>query len=217
MGVGLFAGLHALGPPDFQLVEDGGHRPLAPAGHIGHAEHDGFGGKARLYVEVDQLFHLTVGQRAGKAGLSAVDEARDHGVGAACGGDLRPGHGGRSRGFCSRRGVLVVALEKPCTGPEREGAFGREAAAQFEVGTNFFGVSDAGGQHIQCYPDVVFLGDAQLGKDELRHRDGVAPELFETVYHLLSPLSASSSFGGGDQGSQSRMEGRCFQSARSAL
>ena len=48
-------------------------------------------------------------------------------------------------------------------------------------------------------------------------RTGVAPELFETVYHLLSPLSASSPFGGGDQGSQSRMEGRCFQSARSVL
>ena len=217
VGVGLFAGLHALGPPDFQLVEDGGHRPLAPAGHIGHAEHDGLGGKALLHVEIDQLFHLAVGQRAGKAGLSAVDEARDHGVGAACGGDLRPGHGGRSRGLCSRRGVLVVALEKPRTGPEGEGAFGRDAAAQFKVGTNFFGVGDAGGQHIQRYPDIVFLGDAQLGKDELRHRDGVALELFETVYHLLSPLSASSSFGGGDQGSQSRMEGRCFQSARSAL
>ena len=217
VGVGLFAGLHALGPPDFQLVEDGGHRPLAPAGHIGHAEHDGLGGKALLHVEVDQLFHLAVGQRAGKAGLSAVDEARDHGVGAACGGDLRPGHGGRSRGLCSRRGVLVVALEKPRTGPEGEGAFGRDAAAQFKVGTNFFGVGDAGGQHIQRYPDVVFLGNAQLGKDELRHRDGVALELFETVYHLLSPLSASSSFGGGDQGSQSRMEGRCFQSARSVL
>ena len=178
---------------------------------------NGLGGKALLYVEVDQLFHLAVSQRAGKAGLSAVDEARDHGVGAACGGDLRPGHGGRSRGLCSRRGVLVVALEKPRTGPEGEGAFGRDAAAQFKVGTNFFGVGDAGGQHIQRYPDVVFLGDAQLGKDELRHRDGVALELFETVYHLLSPLSASSSFGGGDQGSQSRMEGRCFQSARSVL
>jgi len=133
------------------------------------AEHDGLGGKALLYVEVDQLFHLAVSQRAGKAGLSAVDEARDHGVGAACGGDLRPGHGGRSRGLCSRRGVLVVALEKPRTGPEGEGAFGRDAAAQFKVGTNFFGVGDAGGQHIQRYPDVVFLGDAQLGKDELRH------------------------------------------------
>ena len=216
VGVGLFAGLHSLGPPDLQLVEDGGHGPLAPAGHIGHAEHDRLGGIALLHIEVDQLFHFAVGQRAGKARLGAVDEAGDHGVGAACGGDLRPRHGGGGRRLCARGGVLVVALQQPRAGPEGEGALGRDAAAQLQVCAELVRVGDAGGQHIQRHPDVILLGDAQLGKDELRHRDGVALEFLDAVDHLSPSLSASSSFGG-DHGSESRMEGRCFQYAVSAL
>ena len=51
---------------------------------------------------------------------------------------------------------------------------------------------------------------------KLRHRDGVALEFLDAVDHLSPSLSASSSFGG-DHGSESRMEGRCFQYAVSAL
>ena len=130
VGVGLFAGLYALGPPDFQLVEDGGHRPLAPAGHIGHAEHDGLGCKGLLHIEVYQLFHFGVGQRAGKAGLGAVDEGGDHGVGAAGRCDLAPGHGGRGCGLLARGGVLFIPFQQTRTGPEGQGTLGGHLTAE---------------------------------------------------------------------------------------
>ena len=55
----------------------------AGAGNVGGAQHHGLRRKALLHIKVDQLFHLPVGQRTGKAGLCAVDQAGDHGVGAA--------------------------------------------------------------------------------------------------------------------------------------
>ena len=75
VGVGLLAGLHALGAPDFQLVQHRSHGALAPARHVGHAEHDRLGRVALLHIEIDQLFHLAVGQRAAKTGLRAVAQA----------------------------------------------------------------------------------------------------------------------------------------------
>ncbi len=138
MGIGLLAGLHALGPPDFQLVADGTHGALAPAGHIGHAEHHRLGGVALLQVEVDQLLHLAVGQGTGEAGLGAVDEAGDHGVGAGSGSDLGPGHGGRGCGLAARGAVLLVPFQQPGTGPEGQGALGGHPAAELQVFAEFF-------------------------------------------------------------------------------
>lgn len=92
--------------------------------------------------------HLLVGQSPAKAGLPAVDQAGDHGVGAAGGSDLLPGHGGRCAGFQAGGGVFVVALQQTCACPEGEGAFGGDAAAQFQISAELVGVGDAGGQHI---------------------------------------------------------------------
>ena len=128
--VGLFAGLHTLGPPDLQFVADGTHRPLAPAGHISHTEHNGLGCKGLLHIEVYQLFHFGVGQRAGKAGLGAVDEGGDHGVGSAGRCDLAPGHGGRGCGLLARGGVLLVPFQQTRTGPEGQGTLGGHLAAK---------------------------------------------------------------------------------------
>jgi trk system potassium uptake protein TrkH len=128
--VGLFAGLHTLGPPDLQFVADGTHRPLAPAGHVGHAEHDSLGCKGLLHIEIHQFFHFGVGQRTGKAGLGAVDEGGDHGVGAAGRCDLAPGHGGRGCGLLARGGVLLVPFQQTCTGPEGQGTLGGHLAAE---------------------------------------------------------------------------------------
>lgn len=128
--VGLFAGLHTLGPPDLQFVADGTHRPLAPAGHVGHAEHNSLGCKGFLHIEIYQLFHFGVGQRAGKAGLGAVDEGGDHGVGSAGRCDLAPGHGGRGCGFLARGGVLLVPFQQTCTGPEGQGTLGGHLTAE---------------------------------------------------------------------------------------
>ena len=176
--VGLFAGLHALVAPDLQLVDHSGHGALVPAGHVGHAEHHGLGRVAVLHIEVHQPLHVAVGQRAGKAGLCTVDEAGDHGVGAAGGCDLGPCHGGRGTWLFAGGGVFLVAFQQTGTCPEGQRAFGTDAAAQFEVGADLVRVGDAGGQHIQSHAHVVFLGDAQLGKYQLRHGDGIAFEFF---------------------------------------
>ena len=160
-----------------------GHGALAPAGHISYAQHHGLGRKALLHIQVHQLFHLGMGQRTGKAGLPAVDQAGDHGVGAAGGGDLRPAHGGGSAGLCARRGVFFVALQKPRTCPERQSTLGADAAAQLEVGADLVRVGHAGGQYIQRHPHIVFFGNAQLGEHQLRHGDGIALQFFQTVDH----------------------------------
>ena len=218
VGVGLLAGLHALGAPNLQLMHHGSHGALAAAGHIGHAQHHGLRRKTLLHIQVHQLFHLAVGQRAGKAGLGAVDQAGDHGVGAAGGGDLGPGHGGGGTGLGTRGRVFLVAFQQPGTGPEGQGTFGADAAAQLEVCADLVRVGDAGGQYIQSHPDVVFFGDAQLGKYQLRHRDGIALEFFQTVDHaFLVSASSSGSGAGGVQGSQSIMSGQFFQRSGSAL
>ena len=178
VGVGLLAGLHALGAPDLQLMHHGSHGALAAAGHIGHAQHHGLRRKTLLHIQVHQFFHLAVGQRAGKAGLGAVDQAGDHGVGAAGGGDLGPGHGCGGAGFLARCGVLFVPLQQASARPEGEGALGADAAAQLEVGTDLVRVGDAGRQHIQSHAHIVFFGDAQFGKHQLRHCNGIALEFF---------------------------------------
>ena len=178
VGIRLFAGLHALSPPDFQLVGHSGHSPLALAGHIGHAEHDGFRGKAILQIQVDDLFHLAVGQRPGKAGLCTVDEAGNHRVGAGSRGDLLPGHGGGGAGLLARGSVLLVPFQQAGTRPERKGALCRHPAAEFQVRTQLVRVCDTRCQHIQRHADIIFLRDAQLGKYQLRHRNGIAFELF---------------------------------------
>ena len=178
MGIRLLTGLYALGAPDLQLVDDGRHGALAAAGSVGGAEHDRFRRVAFLYIQVDDLFHLIVGQRPGKAGLGTVDETGDHGVGAACRGDLGPGHGGRCTGLRTRGGVFFVAFQQPGTGPKGEGALRADAAAQSQVRADLVRVGDAGGQHIQGDPHVVFFCDAQLGKHQLRHRDGITFEFF---------------------------------------
>ena len=183
MGIGLLAGLPALGAPDLQFVGHSGHGTFAPAGYIGHAEHHSFRRKALLHIQVHQLFHFGVGQRTGKAGLPAVDQAGDHGVSAAGGGDLRPAHGGGSTGLCARRGVFLVALQKPCTCPESQRTFCTDAAAQLEVGADLVRVGHAGGQHIQRHPHIVFFGNAQLGEHQLRHGDSIALQFFQTVDH----------------------------------
>ena len=183
VGIGLLAGLHALSTPDLQLMGHGSHGALAPACHIGYAQHHGLGRKALLHIQVHQLFHLGMGQRTGKAGLSAVDQAGDHRVGAACSGDLCPPHGGRGTGLCARCGVFLVALQKPCTRPERQCALCADAAAQLKVGADLVGVGHAGGQYIQRHPHIVFFGNTQLGEHQLRHGDGIALQFFQTVDH----------------------------------
>ena len=124
-----------------------------------------------------------MGQRTGKAGLCAVDQAGDHRVGAAGGGDLRPAHGGRGAGLCARRGVFLVAFQKPCTCPEGQRALSADAAAQLEVGADLVRVGHAGSQHIQRHPHIVFFGNAQLREHQLRHGDGIAFQFFQTVDH----------------------------------
>ena len=178
MRVRLFAGLHALGAPDFQLVADRAHGPLALAGHIGHAEHDRLRREPVDDVQVDQLFHLAVGQRAGKPRLCAVDEAGDHRVGAGCRRDLSPRHWSRGARLFTGGRILLIALQQPGTGPEGQRALGGHLAAQFEVRADLLRVGDAGGQHIQRHPHIVFLRDAQLREHELRHGDGIALLLF---------------------------------------
>ena len=178
VGIGLLTGLHALGAPHLQLMHYGGHGAAAGAGNVGGAQHHGLRRKALLHIKVDQLFHLPVGQRTGKAGLCAVDQAGDHGVGAAGRSDLGPGHGCGGAGFLARCSVLFVPLQQASARPEGEGALGADAAAQLEVGTDLVRVGDAGRQHIQSHAHIVFFGDAQFGKHQLRHCNGIALEFF---------------------------------------
>ena len=60
MGIGLLTGLHALSAPDLQLMGHSGHGALAPAGHIGYAEHHSLRRKALLHIQVHQLFEVDV-------------------------------------------------------------------------------------------------------------------------------------------------------------
>ena len=205
VGVRLLAGLDAFGPPDFQLVAQSAHGPLALAGQVGQAEHDRLGLEALLQVERHQLFHLAVGQSPREGGLGAVDQAGDHGVGAGGRGDLGPAHGGGGGLAAAGGRVLVVAFQQAGPGPVGQGALGGDAAAQLQVGAELVGVGDAGGQHIQSHPDAGLLGRAQPCKDQLRYRDGVALLGFQAVDHP-SPSSPCSA-GGAVQGSQSRMDG----------
>ena len=205
MGVRLLAGLDPFGPPDLQLVVQGPHGPLALAGQVGQAEHDRLGLKALLQVEGHQFFHLAVGQGPGKGGLGAVDQAGDHGVGAAGRGDLGPAHGGGGGLAAAGGRVLVPALQQARPGPVGQGAFGADAAAQLQVGAELVRVGDAGGQHIQGHPDAGLLGRAQPCKNQLGHRDGVALLGLQAVDHPSASWFGAS--GGAVQGSQSRMEG----------
>ena len=78
----------------------------------------------------------------------------------------------------ARRGVRFVPLQQASACPEGEGALGADAAAQLEVGTDLVRVGDAGRQHIQSHAHIVFFGDAQFGKHQLRHCNGIALEFF---------------------------------------
>ena len=178
MGVCLFTGLHALGAPHLQLMHHSGYGAPAGAGNVSGAQHHGLGRKALLHIKVDQLFHFLEGQRAGKAGLRAVDEAGNHGVGAACGSNFGPCHRRRGAGLLARGSVFLVPFQQAGTRPERKGALCRHPAAEFQVRTQLVRVCDPRCQHIQRHADVIFLRDAQLGKYQLRHRNGIAFELF---------------------------------------
>ena len=162
VGVCLFTGLHALGAPHLQLMHHSGYGTPAGAGNVSGAQHHGLGRKALLHIKVDQLFHFLVGQRAGKPGLRAVDEAGDHGVGAACGSNFGPCHRRRGAGLLARCSVFFIALQQARTCPKGQRTFGADAAAQFEVGADLVRVGDAGSQHIQRHAYVVFLCDAEL-------------------------------------------------------
>ena len=202
MGVGFLAGLDPFGPPHLQFMAQGPHGPLAPACQIGQAEHHYFGLVALLQIQGHQLFHLAVGQRPGKGGLGAVDEAGDHGVGAAGRRNLGPLHGGGGRLAAGGGGVLVVPFQQARAGPVGQGALGGHPAAELQIHAELVGVGDAGGQHIQRHPDAGFFGGAQPGKHQPGHRHRVPLLGFQAVNH-----SSFSSSLGGVQGSQSRMDG----------
>ena len=87
-------------------------------------------------------------------------------------------HLGGGCGLLARGSVLLVPFQQAGTRPERKGALCRHPAAEFQVRTQLVRVCDTRCQHIQRHADVIFLRDAQLGKYQLRHRDGIAFELF---------------------------------------